>query len=182
MDIMELGAIGELVGGVAVVASLLYVGRQVRQSTEQTRQSNAIERAQASRDITRDYNALATALSGVEEMTLLREGMVDFNALCHNDQARLHFLLSMRVSHAASILLAAKEGLVDDGFARAWVRALAGWVAIPGLRTWWQRARQVFHEEVVAEVEALLEGSPPSAPATEVYTWFGPDPRESQEA
>ena len=33
MDIMELGAIGELVGGVAVIASLLYVGFQVRQST-----------------------------------------------------------------------------------------------------------------------------------------------------
>ncbi len=33
MDIMELGAIGELVGGVAVVASPLYVGVQVRHST-----------------------------------------------------------------------------------------------------------------------------------------------------
>ena len=32
MDIMELGAIGELVGGVAVVASLIFVGVQVRQS------------------------------------------------------------------------------------------------------------------------------------------------------
>ncbi len=32
MDIMELGAIGELVGGVAVIGSLLYVGLQVRQS------------------------------------------------------------------------------------------------------------------------------------------------------
>ncbi len=30
MDIMELGAIGELVGGVAVVASLLYVALQIR--------------------------------------------------------------------------------------------------------------------------------------------------------
>ena len=32
MNIMELGAIGELVGGVAVIASLVYVGLQVRQS------------------------------------------------------------------------------------------------------------------------------------------------------
>ncbi len=35
MDIMELGAIGELVGGVAVIASLVYVGLQVRQNTRQ---------------------------------------------------------------------------------------------------------------------------------------------------
>ena len=39
MDIMELGAIGELVGGVAVIASLLYVGRQLRQSAAATRGS-----------------------------------------------------------------------------------------------------------------------------------------------
>ncbi len=33
MDIMELGAIGELVGGLAVIGSLIYVGIQVRQNT-----------------------------------------------------------------------------------------------------------------------------------------------------
>ena len=33
MNIMELGAIGELVGGLAVIASLVYVGVQVRQNT-----------------------------------------------------------------------------------------------------------------------------------------------------
>lgn len=37
MDIMELGAIGELVGGVAVIGSLIYVGLQVRQNNEQAR-------------------------------------------------------------------------------------------------------------------------------------------------
>ncbi len=33
MDIMELGANGELVGGLAVIGSLIYVGLQVRQNT-----------------------------------------------------------------------------------------------------------------------------------------------------
>ena len=37
MDIMELGAIGELVGGVAVVASLIFVGVQVRQNARSVR-------------------------------------------------------------------------------------------------------------------------------------------------
>ena len=39
MDIMELGAIGELVGGVAVIGSLLYVGLQVRQNSNWLRAS-----------------------------------------------------------------------------------------------------------------------------------------------
>ena len=37
MNIMELGAMGELVGGVAVIASLIYVAMQLRQSTAATR-------------------------------------------------------------------------------------------------------------------------------------------------
>ena len=32
MNIMELGAVGGLVGGIAVIASLIYVGLQVKQS------------------------------------------------------------------------------------------------------------------------------------------------------
>ena len=35
MDIMELGAIGELVGGVAVIGTLVYMALQVRQNTRQ---------------------------------------------------------------------------------------------------------------------------------------------------
>ena len=42
MEIMELGAIGELVGGVAVIASLLYVGLQVRQNTVLLKRSNSV--------------------------------------------------------------------------------------------------------------------------------------------
>ena len=34
MDIMELGAIGELVGGVAVIGSLIYLAIQVKQGNE----------------------------------------------------------------------------------------------------------------------------------------------------
>jgi hypothetical protein len=41
MDIMELGAIGELVGGIAVIASLIYVGLQVRQANRQARDEAA---------------------------------------------------------------------------------------------------------------------------------------------
>lgn len=38
MDIMQLGAIGELVGGVAVIGSLLFVDVQIRQSNQQSRE------------------------------------------------------------------------------------------------------------------------------------------------
>ncbi len=61
MDIMELGAIGELVGCVAVVASLVYVGLQVRQSNRQSERGNRTAQSQSNRATARDFNALAVA-------------------------------------------------------------------------------------------------------------------------
>ena len=51
MGIVELGASGELVGGVAVVASLLYVGLQVRQGTAATRAASHNEITDSFRDL-----------------------------------------------------------------------------------------------------------------------------------
>ncbi len=49
MDLMELGANGELVGGAAVVASLLYVGVQARHS-------NKLAPAETVRSFLHEYN------------------------------------------------------------------------------------------------------------------------------
>jgi hypothetical protein len=51
MDWTMVGALGEVAGAVAVVASLLYVGRQVRQN-------NRIARAEAYRDVTMGWARL----------------------------------------------------------------------------------------------------------------------------
>ena len=57
MNIMELGAIGELVGGVAVIASLIYLAVQIRQNTRATYASSY----QAFTDSVNDTNRLIAA-------------------------------------------------------------------------------------------------------------------------
>ena len=84
MDIMELGAIGELVGGVAVIGSLIFVGMQVRHS-------NAINRAESVRAFVRDYNTFLYRI--LENESVFRAGSDDFSALTPSDQSKLHLLL-----------------------------------------------------------------------------------------
>ncbi len=50
MNILELGAIGELAGGVAVIGSLLYLAAQVRQNTNTARASADLEAAKQMAD------------------------------------------------------------------------------------------------------------------------------------
>jgi len=56
MDIIELGAIGELVGGVAVIASLLFVGFQVRQGNRLARSQAHQYSAQMSTELGRSFD------------------------------------------------------------------------------------------------------------------------------
>ena len=53
MDIMELGAIGELVGGVAVIATLIYLAIQVRQSNNLARGAAELEAGRMNMDYMR---------------------------------------------------------------------------------------------------------------------------------
>ena len=49
MSIQDLGSVGELVGAVAVVLSLLYLATQIRQNTQATRASSYEDVAQGVR-------------------------------------------------------------------------------------------------------------------------------------
>ena len=86
MDIMELGAIGELVGGLAVVGSLIYVGLQVRQS-------NRLTQAETVQAYVHAYNR--DVLSPLHDRSIgetFRRGMNDFQNLNQEEQISVHAL------------------------------------------------------------------------------------------
>ena len=57
MSIMELGALGEFVGAIAVVISLIFVGLQVRQNTKMVRAQTAT----VDRQVSNEFADMATA-------------------------------------------------------------------------------------------------------------------------
>jgi len=79
MDIMELGAIGELVGGIAVVVSLIYVGLQLKQGTVATR-SNA-HQAEAA-----NSTALLLRATDPHVFELLRSAHKNYEGLSEQEQ------------------------------------------------------------------------------------------------
>ncbi len=85
MDIMELGAIGEMVGGAAVLVTLVYLALQVRNG-------NDIARDGASRHWT-DFNfAMAAGVVNDRELAeVWLRGGADFQSLDPVDQQRMVF-------------------------------------------------------------------------------------------
>ena len=171
MDIMELGAMGELVGGVAVIGSLLYLALQVRQGNEQARQSNAIERGRANREVARDFNSIVLTMRDPEFLETYRRAPLNFEDTSPTDQLALHMYLTALVVHASSIFLVERDDLVDQHLAERYVNAWASLASSPGVRSWWDQTKSFYHESFVGHIDELIAAGA-NPPIHEVFPWF----------
>ena len=113
MDIMELGAIGELVGGVAVLATLVYLALQVRQG-------NQLERAESQRAFIRDHApAVFTPMMNREMANVIRRGSSDFDTLTGEEQMMAAGWWAGITNLTESALQLREDNLIDEDFAQA---------------------------------------------------------------
>ncbi len=171
MDMGFLGDLGDFIGGVAVVGSLLYVGLQVRQS-------NTLNQAESVRAFVRDYNAFLMQLRDLEFTDIFRRGSTDFASLTRSEQTQVHLVLWYH------LMLGWADSMIDPRrtgeFAQFLDTAFASTVSAPGFSQWWDHAKAIVHEispEYAAQIEAedapnLLDGMP----------WFVPDESELERA
>ena len=129
MDIMELGAIGELVGGVAVIGSLLYLALQVRHGNSLVQATASTEYMQRVFDITglfvRDRKlAEVWATAGT-----------NFDELDEVDQQRLLFFEWRAIESWNLAFTQRKSGVLGDS---EWKR-VTGTIEVVG-------SRQAIHE------------------------------------
>ncbi|NNL85227.1 MAG: hypothetical protein HKP27_06215, partial [Myxococcales bacterium] len=129
MDIMELGAIGELVGGVAVIASLIFVGLQVRQS-------NVVARDMSVRSIANEVGQIFLKTCDPQLARVVRRGVCDFDRLTNNEK-------SVVSGYLAALFGAAQTTFAVRSSKRPSRMELisASCVASPGLQSWWTASR-----------------------------------------
>jgi len=136
MDIMELGAIGELVGGVAVVVSLIYVGLQVRHNTAAIRVSSA----QAFADSINGVNLMIA--SSPEMARIARLWSEDVDALNPDEKTRLDFMILAVCRTFDSALLQAEMGSFDPETREMVQLQLQDLFSHSYWRDWWWRRRR----------------------------------------
>ncbi len=172
MNITELGSIGELVGGVAVIGSLIYLALQVRQTNDRARQTFELERGQANREMSGHFAEILRDLQEPELMTLVQRGMDDWTRLSGPDQGRLYAWVGRFHIHALSAFLARDQGLMDEDFANVWTDWYVSFLKSPGLRNWWEQTRSTHHPGFVDHVESRLASNTGPKPVQQTYTWF----------
>lgn len=147
MDIMALGAMGELVGGVAVVVSLVYVGLQVRQNTSALRAGSA----QAHADSINGANLLTA--SSLELSRVWRLSIEDPTGLTPDERTCADTIWLASFNSFDSALLQSELGSLDPqtrAMVRERIRAL---FEVDYARDWWARNRYPFTRGFIDFVE-----------------------------
>ena len=144
LSISELGSLGELLSGIAVVISLIYLAVQVRESNELARfESHAKARSLIAehQKLLTDADGAKIWLKGLEEPELLsREERLRFSNIMYIllNSIELTYL-NPSGSYGSDMTIAANLG------------------QYPGFRRWWLQARGNYDRGMMVKIDEALE-------------------------
>ena len=159
MNWEALGAVGDFVSGIAVLATLVYLLIQTRQSTEQLRQNTeatrnaAFEASQAAGTRFREL-----LIANPEAAELLERGIRDFAQVEKSERFQLDLLLQSFFLNVQSSYIRNVVRAIDPAEFERMQPILDRVLQGAGTRTWWGRRRSEFSPEF----RALIEGRTPT--------------------
>jgi len=162
-------AIAEILGVVAVVVSLIYVGFQVRQNTQQLRHDNLRQTVRGTLDANWFYHRDDRAFE------VFRSGVQGFENLKAKDRALFHSIIVDLAFNFEVVRNMEQSGLVDRTAVEINQRFLIGILATPGGREWLQLAEATLPMPQAALdylKSALVEAGPGAPLITDLQPWF----------
>ena len=166
IDMQYLANLGEVVGAVVVILTLIYLAIQIRQNTQAQRTENysrALER----------LAAMQSMLSQDGETSLIfSKAVLDTSKL--TPQERMRFTWSMYEAFGAFEFMfhASRTDAIPDEVWTRWSSGVAWWLSFPGVQSWWHARPFPFTESFAAFVESLLKDNPTDLESLERYQEF----------
>lgn len=154
LTLQALGSLGEFVGGVVVMLSIIYLARQVHQNTDSLRTEN----------YTRALDRLAAIQSrfGGDPMLINIFGRGVLSTAQLTPEERIRFTWAFYEMFGAFEFMfhqVQRRALPEEVWAR-WSAALAWWLSFPGVRSWWESKPTPFTESFSSLVDAYIAENP----------------------
>ncbi len=150
MNLEDFASVAEIVGGIAVIVSLIYVGLQVNDSASAARSAAASDATMAMQswylEMGRNRQASDAWLNA----------MTSLEPLPAHDE--FQFMMSMHAAILAmqNSYLLSKEGTLDEEFREAVTTAIVAVKDLPGMGRYWRQRRGFFHAGFAEYVDGLL--------------------------
>ncbi len=151
MTVLEWGAIGELIGGIAIIVSLIYVGIQVNNS------AGAVRSASANDANVAVQNWYLQIGSDKQTSELMYEALISEEAL--SNQQEFQFLMMLHGIFLAfqNSYLLAEEGTIDVELLEGLTGVVLGVKDLPGMKRYWRQRKSYLHSGFADYVDQLLK-------------------------
>jgi hypothetical protein len=151
MDWDAVGAIAELIGSIAVIATLVYLAAQVRANSMSVQNSTIQTQAAAQSEWSRQLT------TNPELFELYRKGHSGKVELSARDLGRFDLVLNQSFTEIQAVYRQYLQGGFDDEVWNANLRTLGATCKTPGGLASWARQKALFDRRFQTEVDRYLE-------------------------
>jgi hypothetical protein len=160
MNVTDLAHIADIVAAIGVIGSMIFVGVQVRQSTQSIRSSTLQQQANQLQQYAEQWQKIYAVLSDQKVATAFAKALAGRDL----DQAEYgQFLLMCRalLISIESLHYQYRQGLIDKGvYARFQGSMQEQLFAFPGMRAMWQLSRHYYGSDFAQFLDEILASTP----------------------
>jgi len=147
VTIQDWGALGELLGAIATVATLIYLAIQIRANTYAVRSAAA----QSVHEAFATWYRLLAADASLSQ--LVANGLRDYSSLSETDKARFISTFMAFLSYSQDAFIKWREGSLSAELWRGWELVMMNLVNAPGGKDFWGERGYLFGDEFRRHVE-----------------------------
>jgi hypothetical protein len=154
LTLSDISALAEIIGGLAVIGSLIFVGLQIRDNSRAVRSATA----QAVHD---NYAGWYLALIGEPKaLAVSARGFVDYDGLAPDEKAQFVCIFMAFLSHSQNAFHQWKAGHLSDELWRGWEALMMNLVNTKGGAAFWRERSYVFGRAFEAHVGEIMKRTP----------------------
>jgi hypothetical protein len=146
MDWNAIGAVGELIGALAVVASLAYLAVQIRRSSRDSERTIFF----SIRNQVQEFRAILAQDADLSR--IYRDGLADIESLSDDDRWRFGALMQYEFAFFEDVFLLGR----DTKLIHTNAEDLRWLVRRPGARGWWEKGKRLYSPGFRRQVDAMI--------------------------
>ena len=154
MTIVEWGSLGELVGSIGVLVTLIFLVAQMRQNTFALKSASLESVLSGYATLNREY--FATSPRSAENRAIWTKGHDRFENLTDDERHVFHHMMVDYVFHLQNVMQLRDRGILDEVDFEAWNVHVVGAVASSGGLKWWETMAAYFTATIRGHLDQEL--------------------------
>jgi len=153
MNWEAIGAIGEIVGALAVVLTLGYLAVQTRHSAASTQSATEL-------DASKQISAFVTRITYSKTLQRIWDDAQTNATLSPEDYRQYLWLMADYFHMSEGVFIQHQKGYVSDEVWGEFERIMVGFLQTKPTQEWWNNRNSPFSESFYAHVDGLINGKP----------------------